>query len=240
MASNQEILLFDLASKDTKCWSLNPWKTRFVLNYKSLPYTTEWLEYPDLKARLEPHLPANVPAYTIPTIRYTDGKYTRDSRDIADLIEKDHPSPSLHLESPYLAQLEDLMAQLMPAIRGHYIPLVPKRILNEASLEYWYRTREERLGMKLDSLEENEGGPQGWAKAEPLLHKVTGWLQENEGPFFAGKEVCYADFVWASVLIFFRRIGQDKLDQLLEASGSPETHEKLLAAVEPWAKRDDH
>lgn len=32
---------------------LNPWKTRFLLNYKNLNYKTEWTEYPDLRKKLE-------------------------------------------------------------------------------------------------------------------------------------------------------------------------------------------
>lgn len=242
MTTHQQIILFDLPGKDGKCWSFNPWKTRFALNYKALPYTTEWLEYPDIKPRLEPHLD-NVPAYTVPTIRYTDGRYIRDSRAIADLLEKEHPSPSLHLDSPYLSQLEKLFPELVGAVIGHFIPLVPKRILSDASQEYWYRTRESRLGMTLDALEEARGGPSdaAWAQAQPSLQKITGWLEENdEGPFFAGKEIGYADFVWAGFLLFFERLGQDKLDQLLRAAGTPETHKKLLAAVRPWAERNDH
>lgn len=240
MASHQKIILFDLASKDgNKCWSLNPWKTRFALNFKGLDYTTEFLEYPALQIRLSAHLPG-ADAYTSPTIAYTDGRYIMDSRAIADLLEKDHPSPSLHLDSPYLAKLEALMPNLMPAVRGNYIPQIPKRLLNEASVPYWYRTREEKVGMKLDALEDTEGGDKAWAQAAPLLHQVTDWLNENDGPFFMGDTVSYADFVWAGFLIFFRRVGQDGFRALLENSGDAQAHQNLLSAVEPWSKRDDH
>lgn len=239
MASNHQIILFDLASKDGTAWSLNPWKTRFLLNFKGLSYDTEWLEYPDIKSRLEANVSAS--AYTSPTIRYTDGRYIMDSKAIAQVVEKDHPSPPLHLDSPYLQKLEDLLApQMMPALRGNYMPFIPKRILNEASVAYWYRTREDKVGMKLDVLEETEGGEPGFAKAEPLLRQVTGWLSEKDGPFFMGSTVSYADFVWAAFLIFFRRIGPDKFSHLLERTGDPSLHLGLLAAVEPWSKRDDH
>ncbi|KAF3765207.1 hypothetical protein M406DRAFT_356872 [Cryphonectria parasitica EP155] len=242
MAPNQKIILFDLASKgdSNKCWSLNPWKTRFALNFKGLDYETVWLNYPELKTRLEPHLP-NASAYTSPTIVYTDGSYVADSRVIATLLEKDHPSPSLHLDDPALKKLEDLMPDIMAAVRGHYILSVPKRLLKEPSLDYWYRTREEKVGMSLDELEKAEGGEAGFAKAAPLLQKVTGWLKEkDDGPFFIGKTVSYADFVWAGFLIFFRRIGDDKFSEVLTSTGDPAVHEALLAAVEPWSKRDDH
>ncbi|KAK5457229.1 hypothetical protein LTS15_005010 [Exophiala xenobiotica] len=50
---SDEVILYDLPSKQGKSWSLNPWKTRLVLNYKSIPYKTEWTEYPDLKPKFE-------------------------------------------------------------------------------------------------------------------------------------------------------------------------------------------
>lgn len=76
---SNEIILYDLPSTaKCACWSLNPWKgmhgiasilmdcigqvgddftdllamtARLALNYKGLPYKTEWVEYPDLKGR---------------------------------------------------------------------------------------------------------------------------------------------------------------------------------------------
>lgn len=35
------------------CWSLNTWKVRAVLNYKNLPYDTEWTEFPDIAPKVE-------------------------------------------------------------------------------------------------------------------------------------------------------------------------------------------
>lgn len=84
-----EIVLYDLPSTaKCACWSLNPWKgmalhriytyewgqlgkfeadsvlmmitARLALNYKGLPYKTEWVEYPDLKSRfMELGIPAS-------------------------------------------------------------------------------------------------------------------------------------------------------------------------------------
>lgn len=238
----EKIILFDLANQQGQCWSLNPWKTRFVLNFKGLDYETEWLEYPDIKARLEPHLPG-LSLYTSPTIQYTDGRYVADSRKIAELLERDHPSPSLHLDAPVLKQLEETVAELMPKIRGIYMPTVHKRILHQdqRNLDYWVATREQRSGKSLDELWRTEGGDNWQAGAEPVLRKVTAMLKENDkGPFFLGDTVSYADFVWAGLLIFVRRLGQDFFQPLLDRTGDRTVHEELLKAVEPWSKRDDH
>ncbi|KAH6904516.1 hypothetical protein BKA70DRAFT_1154146 [Coprinopsis sp. MPI-PUGE-AT-0042] len=45
------ITFFDLPSKTpTNAWSPNTWKIRFCLNYKGLPYKTEWVEMADIPA----------------------------------------------------------------------------------------------------------------------------------------------------------------------------------------------
>lgn len=240
MASNkQEIILFDLASKDgNKCWSYNPWKTRFVLAYKNLPYTTEFLDYPDIKKRLSPHI--TVEDYTIPTIQYTDGRYIIDSRIIAETIERDHPTPSLHLDSPYLAKLERLLEPLIRVLRPHFVPKVTKNLLREASLEYFISTREAAVGMTLDEFGKTE---KDFSKAEPHLKEVTGWLQENtDGPYFMGSTVSYTDFVWGGLLLFVRRVDPTgkELEGLLQATGDAAVHKALLDALEPLSKRDDH
>lgn len=246
MTSDQQIILFDLASKDgNKCWSYNPWKTRLVLAHKQLAYTTEFLDYPDIKTRLAPHLPDATQDYTIPTIQYTDGRYIMDSKAIARALEQDHPEPPLHLDdsdSPYLAQLErHLEERLMPTLRPLFVPLVPQHLLREASLDYFRRTREQALGMTLNEFAAREG--RDFSKAAPHLRTVSGWLREkDDGPYFMGATVSYVDFVWAGILLFARRAdpsGQ-KLDALLEATGDAGVHRALLDALAPLAKRDDH
>lgn len=49
-----EMVLYDIPSKP-RChgWSVNPWKTRMALNYKRIPYKTEWTELPDLAPKLK-------------------------------------------------------------------------------------------------------------------------------------------------------------------------------------------
>lgn len=243
MASTDQIILFDLSSKDNatnKCWSLNPWKTRLVLNYKGLPYTTEFLDYPDIEKRISPHLKAE--HYTSPTIKYTDGRYIMDSRVIAETLEKDHPNPPMHLDSPYLANLEREIQPLMKALHPHYVPKVARNVLIEGpSAEYFYRTRTATVGMPLDEYGKKKG--QDFTAAEPHLKTITGWLKENaDGPYFMGKTVSYVDFQWGGLLLFIRRIDSTgkTFEQFLEATGDAKVHLTLLEALEPFSKRDDH
>ncbi|RYP61802.1 hypothetical protein DL769_007555 [Monosporascus sp. CRB-8-3] len=239
--SAQEVVLFDLPSKaPLKSWSPNPWKTRLALNYKGVDYKTEWLEYPNIKPRLEKHLPGKE-LYTIPTVIMPNGDYIMDSFEIADALEKAFPAPSLHLDSPYVEKLKAVMVDMRGVLIGVFMPLVPERLLSEASKPYFYETREANIGMPLDRLARERGGDEAFKAAEPHLRKVTALLGENaDGPFFMGKEVSFADFIWAGFLIFFRRVGDDVFQKLLDATGDRDLHLKLLEGVKPWSERDDH
>ncbi|KAK3950142.1 hypothetical protein QBC32DRAFT_326372 [Pseudoneurospora amorphoporcata] len=248
MATNRDqITFYDIPDKDGHAWSLNPWKTRFALNYKRLPYHTEWTEYPDIAPTLRPHLPPAAPepstsAYTIPTIKFPDGTYVMDSKEIAQALEERYPSPqypSLHLDSPVLAKLEPLVNPgLLGKVVGIFVPGVAKRVLAPASADYFIKTREEAFGMKLDELEKTQGGVGVYTdKIAGQLREVTSLLNEtkDKGPFFEGDKVTYADFVWVGFLILMRKADEEGFEKLLEATGDREAHVRLLDGVKPWA-----
>ncbi|PPQ77824.1 hypothetical protein CVT25_015317 [Psilocybe cyanescens] len=45
------ITFYDIPSNTPECaWSPNTWKIRYALNYRNIPYKTEWIEYPDIEA----------------------------------------------------------------------------------------------------------------------------------------------------------------------------------------------
>ncbi|KAI1138135.1 putative glutathione S-transferase [Hypoxylon sp. FL0543] len=241
--SSQEIIFFDLPSKPpNKAWSGNTLRTRFVLNFKKIPYKTEWIEYPDLKPRFQDHLPKR-DTYTVPTIILPDGTWVTDSLEIAKVLEEKYPEPSLHLDSPYLPKYVEHLIQVFKAIGPIYMPGVHKNVLNEPSLDFFRASREKLTGKTLEQLEESggPGGEQAWSNSAPGLQKITALLKENpDGPFFEGKTVGYVDFVHAAFLIFLSRIGEDFLEKALKASGDAEVHRKLLEAVKPWTERLDH
>ncbi|KAJ6788937.1 hypothetical protein PWT90_00148 [Aphanocladium album] len=239
--SSDKIILFDLPSKEPcVTWSLNPWKTRLLLNFKGLNYETKWVEYPDIKPTLEPHVePGNSRfPYTIPAIRLPDDTWCQDSRKIVDLIEKRYPEPSVHLDSPYQTRIEEVVPRAFMPLMAIGLNQIPKRLLNTASVDYWMKTRTDYVGCDLAEYEAKNGGETAFATAAPALQEVTAMLKENsDGPFFSGKEVSYADFVWISALYFFKRIGDEVYEGALNASGDRAVHENLLKAAEPWLKR---
>jgi len=197
-------------------------------------------EVPNITTSITP--PWKTPTYTVPTVRFPDNTYIMDSKRIALAINERYPSPPLQIESKYYSWLEANYGKLMTDFEGVYLPNIPRRLLSEASQPYWYRTREEAVGMSLDQLEKERGGEVGWGLVEPLLTEVAGMLRENgEGPFFLGKEVSYADFWWAGFLLFVKRIGEDLFEELLKRSGvDSAAHTELLEGVRPWSERDSY
>lgn len=163
-----------------------------------------------------------------------------DSRSIADEIEKIHPEPSVHLDSPYVDRLMSNMRIIVPELYPVFVTKVPKRLLNDPSAEYFTRTRSEDVGAPLDEFGKQTSDDDCFKTAEPAIREVTAMLKENtDGPFFMGSTFSWADIVWIGLLLFFQRIGDDVFESLLSVSGDREVHLGLLRAAEPWTKRGD-
>jgi hypothetical protein len=178
---------------------------RLALNYKGIDYETTWLEYPDVEPTLKPQFVISVPRfdcsnihsvkpnsppatpYTIPTIRLESGEYVMDSDAIAARLERDHPSPSLHLDSPILAQVEEVLTKIQFPLMGVWMPRVPS-ILNERSREYFERTRAERLGKSLEEFSKTNGGEEAWIEALPGIIALGELIRKEGGPYVMGKE----------------------------------------------------
>lgn len=235
------VILYDLPSKGRcHCWSYNPWKTRAALNFKGIPYTTEWLEYPDVGAKLKeagvPPNEAGGPDYTIPAVKLADGRVIMDSIKIAPELEKIYPEPPLQLDSPYFQKAHDIVVK-MGGLRPLLLPRVPVRLLPERSKEYYDRTREVQFGMTLSELEKSEKAQNAWKYAEPGFQELKSLLGENEaGPFFMGQTPSYADFVVVGFFQFLKRLGDDLFDRVMAYDRS---FPNLYQACEPWFKRDD-
>lgn len=239
---SEQVILYDIPSKDPRrCWSLNPWKTRLILNLKGIPYKTDWLEYPDIAPTLKPFgIPPSEPpasAYSCPTIRISD-KYVMDSRKIANVLEKEHPLPSLHLDSPVLKKVEELAPQCVMPIGPVFMPRIPRVVLNPRSAEYFEHTREERFGMTLSQLEKEKGGESAWKAAEPKWKELGTLLKAKGGPFFMGKTVSYADLIVVGALHCFTLLGDD--DMFQRVKDIEPAFLTLYDASKAWLERDDH
>ncbi|KAH6911358.1 hypothetical protein BKA70DRAFT_1264076 [Coprinopsis sp. MPI-PUGE-AT-0042] len=132
------ITLFDLPSNaPNKVWSPNTWKTRFCLNYKGLPYKTEWVEFPDIRALYEKfNVPANArpdgspePFYSLPAILDVDpatGKeiVITDSLKIAKYLDTTYPDTPRVLSSADDKAIQEQEAFARRAIMS-FFPVFP-------------------------------------------------------------------------------------------------------------------
>lgn len=178
--------------------------------------------------------------YTLPAVRLSDDTWIMDSYKIAAAIDKLHPSPALDLNSPYQARVEQIGAKITSSIVPLIYSRVPVNILNQASVEYWYTTRRQRLGMTVQEYEEKNGGEGAYAGAEPYIKQMTELLKEKEGPFFMGSQVTCADFEWVALLVFFKRVDEAIYAEVLERSGDEAVHKSLLNACASWLERNDY
>ena len=210
-----------------------------MLNYKSIPYKTHWLEYPDI----EPHfkslsIPPNQEGtpYTIPAITLPDGTHVMDSQTIALALEKRYPNKSVHLDSPYVDKVGKLIPGIMGTLTGVCMPLVPRTILNPRSAKYFEETRAVKFGMPLSQLEKEKGGESAWEEAKPVIQEAGKLLKENDGPFFLGKEVSYADCMILGILQFAKQLGGGIFEKMVDIE--PALAQMYEASAE-WLKRDD-
>ncbi|CAG8020553.1 unnamed protein product [Penicillium nalgiovense] len=80
--------------------AVNPWKTRLALNFKSLPYSTNWVQFPDVSSvRKSLNIPAcrkfadGTDFHTLPIlVDPTTARKLGDSFDIAIYLQKQYPA----------------------------------------------------------------------------------------------------------------------------------------------------
>ncbi|KAG7089954.1 hypothetical protein E1B28_011579 [Marasmius oreades] len=206
------IEFYDIASKTDGTFSPNTYKTRYLLHYKGLPYKRISVQFPDIKGVCEKigatataKNPDGSPLYTFPVIRdLATGVVISDSLPIAEYLEKQYPDkPTLipagttGLHRAHDAAFKAKLANFFPLL----LPKVPN-ILNEASMEFFIRTRKERLGVTPAEMSPKDPVDQ-WKRVEADLEVVAGWYNEGD-QFIGGKKPVYADFVIASWIMFAR------------------------------------
>ncbi|CZT21157.1 related to putative glutathione S-transferase [Ramularia collo-cygni] len=214
---SHDITFFDLPSKGkSACWSLNPWKARLVLNYKNLPYKTQWIEYPDVAPTFKSYgIPANSPElnpnaeYSIPAAQI-NGQYIMDSLSIAHTLEDLQPEPSLHLNSEYVGRTQEAILKLWGQLAPIAMHRIPDMLLNPCSAQYFQETRTKRFGMSLAEFAKSDKAENAWPGAQPILEEIKTILHENSGgPYVLGNKPSFADFILAGWWRFTELLDND-------------------------------
>jgi glutathione S-transferase len=240
-----QTILYDLPScGNCACWSLNPWKARAALNFKGLPYKTEWIEYPDLEPTFKSlGISKNDPStaytdYSSPAVKLPDGRYIMDSRSIGEALDKLQPEPSLHMDrGDVIDRTAAVVGAVFTPLRAIAMPRVPD-LLNQRSADYFHETRSKRFGMSLEELGKSEKAKTAWEDAEPHLKELKAVLTENkDGPYVLGKEPSFADFIVGGFFVFVKKVDRgDLYDRLMSYDSSFSEHMK---ACQKWFERDD-
>lgn len=227
------IVLYDVpgrAADKPKAWGPNTWKARFSLNYKGLPYRTEWVEYPDVEAAAKKigAKPCGTrsngdPLYTVPMIYDPSTKaIVADSFEIALYLDKTYPdTPKLFPPGSHA-----LIAAFLPSLTSNVNSLLFQGVilsachyLNDRS-STWFRCKyETAFGKKLeDFAPPGEVGDQTWKNIEEGYSKLASWLDKNERcdkgslypPFVMGDTPSFADVMIASGLRWAKTVlGED-------------------------------
>ncbi|KAI0689501.1 glutathione transferase GTE1 [Cytidiella melzeri] len=246
------IILYDLDStRPGRATSPMTWRARYALNYKGIPYKTEWLEYPDIEplCRKIGAPPTGKKAdgsghYTVPMIYDpSTGKIISDSLAIAKYLDETYPSTP-QLFQPGTGALQAACADvILPAVVLPTLFILLSRIadtLNPRSSAYFRATREEQFG-KLEDM----NTPKAWEDLEKGWGQVKSYLDVNgEGKnlSFLGEsdKFTWCDIQLASTLIWTRTIaGKDSEDWKRIAGFYDSFGERLLAQFERYSVVDE-
>jgi hypothetical protein len=110
-----------------------------------------------------------------------------DSWPIAHSLEKQYPSPSLHINNPIAEQVVNLLAKLRTPLMPALLPKVPVVLLPNISADYFNRTRKERFGMSLQEFEKTKTADECLEEAKQPAKETGDLLRKHGGPYFLGE-----------------------------------------------------
>ncbi|KAH6845678.1 glutathione S-transferas-like protein [Chaetomium sp. MPI-CAGE-AT-0009] len=218
--SPKPITFYDIGSGPcSKPFAPNPWKTRFALNFCSVPYTTVFVPLPSVAAtRASLNMPpvrkhadgSDFP--TLPIIHdHALSTLVGDSFDIALHLHTHYPTKASHplfppntipLHRAFNAHADNLFASHGAPLAGYWLPFDP------ATAEQSKKEMLARFGMKgswEDLKVEGEARVQKMAAFEEALGGLAGWfVKREEGPFLEGAVPMYADLVVGGWLMWLR------------------------------------
>jgi len=197
---------------------------RFCLNYKGLPYKTEWIEYCNIqehskKYNIKPtdKRPDGTDFHSLPAIfDPKTGVYLADSFKIAAYLDQVYPDTrpifpnnSIGLQAAFEAMF---MASVGPFLG---LTLYDSWTVQRPISQDYIRKKFEDIygGVKLENIApKGEKADEEWKKFEAALGKLEGIFAATDaiGPFVLGDTISWGDIVVASFLIYFKRLwGRD-------------------------------
>ncbi|KAI8976418.1 hypothetical protein BD414DRAFT_168303 [Trametes punicea] len=210
-------------------WSPNTWRIRYALNYKNLPYTTTWVEYPDIARTCQSigaaptsTWPSGAPMYTLPAL-YDPSTDTALAGSLAIALYLDRTYPSTPPVVPagtevlHAAFEAAFIAAVSPHMQMLVMPVGRER-LHEASRAHYKHARESQWGERMEEWAPpgSEARDMHWGALEEAFGKVKGWLEtepESGRKFVMGDGPSFADFVLGARLMWMKKILGDESDE---------------------------
>ncbi|KAF2714534.1 hypothetical protein K504DRAFT_420418 [Pleomassaria siparia CBS 279.74] len=205
MTSNPSIIFYDIASAPPlRTFAPNPWKTRFSLNIKGLPYRTQWTDLPDIAALREKlgvpanrTLPDGTAFHTLPVLQdLSTNTILGDTFEIALYLDKTYPDgPSLilpgttGLTAAFNAHVDGLFTKF--TVLCDQMPFDPR--IAEAVQAIFAK----RFGVKSLAdmqLKDDEREPKLVA-LEAALGELAKAYRHTVGPWLDGERPMYADVI---------------------------------------------
>ncbi|KAG7443974.1 uncharacterized protein BT62DRAFT_934559 [Guyanagaster necrorhizus] len=218
---SKSLTLYDIPSTLlNNAWSPNGNKVRYVINYKGLPYRTEWVEFPHIEAlykKLGVQASATkadgiTPHYTLPLLYDpSTGAFVSDSAAIVRYLDKIYPETPTVIpagtDAFHYAFHEALVRSQSGALRK-LVGIPATFLLNPVSEEYYRRTREANAfgGRKLEDVSpKGEDRKREWARVKEDLGKVNAWYGKGDR-YVMGDTVSYADFTVSASILWIRTV----------------------------------
>ncbi|THH18198.1 hypothetical protein EW146_g2737 [Bondarzewia mesenterica] len=247
MSGKSTIILYDLQGNTAmKAWSPNVWKSRYILNYKGLPYETEWIEFPDIadfckRLRVPPTtIHKGTPNYTLPVLyNPSTDSYITDSFNIALHLEHAYPNTRPLFPTGSIATMKMFDDVFGDKVVRHLVPVMLARVhaqLSDRSAEYFRRTREPRFRSKLEDIAPLEKQGEMWDKVRAGLGVIDGYMNANgECLFWMGDEVTYADVTLAGWLMWVKSIYGKNSKEWVDIEGwHGGRWSRLMGKFEEW------
>ncbi|KAH6888786.1 hypothetical protein BKA70DRAFT_1460725 [Coprinopsis sp. MPI-PUGE-AT-0042] len=241
------ITFYDIPSTlPSSAWSPSTWTTRLSLNYKALPYKTEWIEFPDIaefcrKKGVAPTLSPfkqrrGSPYYSLPAI--IDNSSTppialAESLEIANYLDKAYPRsrrlvpPGEEAEALQRKFAARFTALVFPPIAAIFFPKVLD-ILNPASRAHFSSQRARQVYTKtpLEEITVNNEIRVGqgqearmWEEFRWAWNTLYEEFYAKEGLWLMGDEISFADFIVVAYLTCFCLLFREDSRQWLDLRG---------------------
>lgn len=224
--------------------------SRLALNYKGVPYKTEWVEYPDIEAlckRLGAKPTAKRPDgtdyYSVPVIvDSSTNAVVADSWNIAVYLEETYPAPTYKALFPGSGTrvlqyaFNKAMFQVFPDELIQLVVYDTTKWLNPESRDYFYNKHSKIRG-PIEELapHDTQKREQVWERLRKNLDALSAEYDRNgeDTPFVMGNTLSYADFIPGGFIMWNKRVlSTGELEKFKSLNGG--RWARWMEALEPY------